>query len=466
MAMGKRKIGRQQPLFVATSEISQPVRNHFYDRLSDILGERKFDKRVEHLCRRYYRPTMGRPSMSPGTYFRLLFIGYFEGIDSERGIAWRAADSLSLRRFLGYELNEAPPDHSTISRTRRLYTVETHAAVFRWVNQVLVEEGLLDGQSITIDATTLEANAAMRNIVRRDSGLKYEDWLREMAKAEGVENPTRQQLARWDRKRKKKASNEDWKSATDADARIAKMKDGRTRLAHKAEHAVDLSSGALVAVTLQAADQGDTTTIEETLKQAQAAVREVNERGVEELVCDRGYHSGAVLKQLEREGVRSYLPEPDRGRRNWAGKQDEQRVVYGNRRRVAGERGQRLQKKRGELVERSFAHMYETGGMRRVHLRGRDNIFKRLIAHAGAFNLGLLMRNLYGTGAPRQWRKGLLMLICALSRTALRDFEIVRQSSQLPPSRGASFPAIHNFISTLRSGRDCRRRQPTSATGC
>jgi len=465
MAMGKRKRERQQPLFLATSEISQPAGNHFYDRLNAILEKRKFDKRAEHLCRRYYRPTMGRPSMSPGTYFRLLFIGYFEGIDSERGIAWRAADSLSLRRFLGYELNEMPPDHSTISRTRRLYAVETHAAVFRWVNRVLVEEGLLEGQSITIDATTLEANAAMRSIVRRDSGLQYEEWLREMAKAEGVENPTRQQLARWDRKRKKKASNVDWKSATDADARITKMKDGRTHLAHKAEHAVDLSSGALVAVTLQAADQGDTTTVHETLKQAQAAVREVNERGVEELVCDRGYHSGAVLESLAREGVRSYLPEPERGRRSWDGKQDEQRVVYGNRRRVAGERGQRLQKKRGELVERSFAHMYETGGMRRVHLRGRENIFKRLIVHAGAFNLGLLMRQVYGTGAPRQWTGAFLLLFYARALAAMNDSEAPPQLSIAPNTCGAACsPLLHNEPSRW-PGRNWRHKF-TFATGC
>jgi transposase len=458
MAMGKRKRERQQPLFLAASEISEPVSNHFYDRLNAILEKRRFDKRVEHLCRRYYRPTMGRPSISPGTYFRMLFIGYFEGIDSERGIAWRAADSLSLRRFLGYLLNEVPPDHSTISRTRRLYSVETHAAVFRWVNQVLVEEGLLEGQSITIDATTLEANAAMRSIVRRDSGLKYEEWLRQMAKADGLENPTRQQLARWDRKRKKKAANAEWKSATDADARIAKMKDGRTHLAHKAEHAVDLSSGALVAVTLQAADKGDTSTLGKTLRQAQAAARKVNARGVEELVCDRGYHSGAVLKELEREGVRSYLPEPERGRRNWEGKRDEQRVVYGNRRRVTGERGQRLQKKRGELVERSFAHMYETGGMRRVHLRGRDNIFKRLIVHAGAFNLGLLMRQMFGTGAPRQWKRALLLLICAHVGAGRSNCKARSQPSAAPLACGAFRSALHDCEPMVWPGRSCRRR--------
>ena len=193
---------------------------------------------------------MGRPGLAPGTYFRMLLIGYFEGIDSERGIAWRVADSLSLREFLGFSVTEETPDHSTVSRTRRLVPVETHKAVFRWVVKILGKEGLLDGQTIAIDATTLEANAAMRSIRRRDDGRKYEEYLKDLAKADGIENPTREQLARLDRKRKKKGSNKEWMSPADPDARIAKMKDGGTHLAHKAEHAVDLESGAVVAVTL------------------------------------------------------------------------------------------------------------------------------------------------------------------------------------------------------------------------
>ena len=379
MAMGTRKRReRQQGLWVASADMVPTPAHAFYDRLSQILDQHHFDRQVEHLCRRYYQGPLGRPSIAPGVYFRLLLVGYLEGLDSERGIAWRVADSLSLRKFVGYGLDEATPDHSTISRTRRLLWVETHQAVFRWVLQILEAEGLVEGQTIAIDATTLEANAAMRSIVRRDTGQKYEEYLKGLAKVAGMENPTREQLARMDRKRKKKGSNQEWRHPYDPDARITKMKDGRTHLAHKAEHAVDLVSGALLAVTLQPADVGDTTTIQKTLAEAQTTAQAVNERGVEELVADRGYHSGKVLKQLQEQGIRSYIPEPDRGRRCWKGKGVEQKRVYENRRRVGGARSKRLQKQRGELGERSFAHLYETGGMRRVHLRGRENILKRL----------------------------------------------------------------------------------------
>ena len=398
--MGRRK-PKQQPMFMAATEIVKPASHPFYTKVNEILDQNKVDRRLEFLCKRFYAPTMGRPGLAPGVYFRMLLLGYFEGIDSERGIAWRVADSLSLRDFLGFNVTEETPDHSTMSRTRRLIPVETHKAVFRWFVKVLGKEGLLDGQTVAIDATTLEANAAMRSIRRRDDGRKYEEFLKDLAKADGIENPTREQLARLDRKRKKKGSNKEWMSPADPDARIAKMKDGRTHLAHKAEHAVDLESGAVVAITLQPADLGDTTTVQATLKEAQANAELINERGVEEAVLDKGYHSGEVLIDLHQSGVRSYIPEPDRGKRNWDGKELEKKRVEANRRRTQGERGKALQRLRSEHVERSFAHMYETGGMRRVHLRGRKNILKRLLFHAVAFNVALLVRKLHGMGKPR-----------------------------------------------------------------
>ena len=412
MAMGRRK-AKQQGLWLSTDEIAKPASHPFYDKVNAVLNDHGFDRKVEHLCQRFYKPIKGRPSLAPGVYFRLLLVGYCEGIDSERGIAWRVADSLSLREFLGYSVTEQTPDHSTISRTRRLYTLEAHKAVFRWCVRVLAGEGLLDAQTVAIDATTLEANAAMRSIRRRDDGRKYEEYLKGLAEAEGIENPTREQLARMDRKRKKKASNKEWMSPSDPDARIAKMKDGRTHLAHKAEHAVDLSSGALVAVTLQGADQGDTTTVHETLAEAQANAQLVNERGVEEVVADKGYHSGAALVALHQESVRTYIPEPERGRRNWQGRQTEQQRVYANRRRVRGRRGKQLQRVRSELVERSFAHLYETGGMRRTHLRKTDNILKRLLVHAVGFNLALMVRTKHGIGKPRTLQGLRERLFCA-----------------------------------------------------
>src|SRR5450631_864454 len=418
MAMGTRKKRqRQEDFWVVSSEIVGTPAHAFYDRLNQVLEQHHLDRRMEQRCRRYYKGGKGRPSITPGVYFRSLLLGYFEGIDSERGIAWRLADSLSMRRFVGYALTEATPDHSSISRTRRLFAVETHTAVFRWVLKILAEEGLVEGKTVSIDATTLEANAALRSLVRRDNGQTYDDFLEGLARAAGIENPTREQLARLDRKRKKKGSNKEWKNPYDPDARIAKMKDGSTHLAHKAEHAVDLSSGALLAVTLQGADQGDMTTIHQTLAEAGEAVAElieheavtapaaqpkVNLGGVEEVVADKGYHSGAVLQDLHGVDCRSYIPEPERGRRNWAGKAEERKQVYANRRRIRGLRSKRLQKKRSELTERSMAHLYETGGMRRVHLKGRDNILKRLLVHAGGFNLALVMRKLVGIGKPRR----------------------------------------------------------------
>ena len=400
MAMGRRK-PKQQGLWLSVADIPKSASHPFYSKVNEVLAVNGFDRKVEHLCQRYYKPVMGRPSLAPGVYFRMLLVGYCEGLDSERGIAWRVADSLSLRQFLNFSLTEQTPDHSSVSRTRRLFALETHKAVFRWFVEVLGKEGVLNGQTVAIDATTLEANAAMRSIRRRDDGRKYDEYLKGLALAEGLEEPTREQLARLDRKRKKKTSNKEWMSPSDPDARVAKMKDGRTHLAHKAEHAVDLSSGAIVAVTLQAADLGDTTTVVETLKDAQAQAELVNERGVEEVVADKGYHSGAALIGLHQSSVRTYIPEPERGRRKWQGRQTEQERVYANRRRVRSRRGRRLQKLRSELVERSFAHMYETGGMRRTHLRGRANILKRLLIHAVGFNLALLVRQKYGIGKPR-----------------------------------------------------------------
>ncbi len=445
MGMGRKKDReKQEDLWVAFSEIVSTPGHVFYERLNAVLNAEKFDQRIEFICRKYYKSSSGRPSITPGTYFRMLLLGYFEGIDSERGIAWRAADSLSYRKFLGYDLSEPTPDHSTVSRTRRLYSVETHRAVMKWVLKILRKHGLADAQSVCIDATSLEANAAMKSLVRRDTGQTYDDYLRQLAQAEGLENPTQEQLARLDRKRKKKASNDDWTNPHDPSARITKMKDGRTRLAYKAEHAVDLASGALLAVTVQPADRGDTSSYVETLDAAQCEAVQSHPVGIEEVVMDKGYHSGAVLMELAERQIRSYVPEPERGQRHWAGKAEEQRCVYGNRRRVRAERSKRLQKLRGELCERSFAHCYATGAMRRVYVRGADNVLKRALVQVAAFNIGLLMRKLSGWGKPRQAQGRLNRLrshlfdLCALSEACrvVSDW-FGRFGSQLFPEASA-----------------------------
>src|SRR5215203_143024 len=408
MAMGRRTDRTRTPgLWIATNELPRTGGHPFYQRLNQVLEAHAFDAFVEAQCAPFYADGVGRPGLTPGTYFRLLLIGYFEGIDSERGIAWRTADSLALRGFLGLGLDEAPPEHSTISRTRRLIDLETHRAVFTWMLQVLATADLVKGKTIGIDATTLEANAALRSIVRRDSGETYQDFLTRLAQASGIETPTRADLARLDRKRPKKGRNKEWRHPHDPDARITKMKDGRTHLAHKAEHAVDMETGAVVAVTVQGADQGDTTTIAETVTaaaeelEAVATVTEGETAVIEEVVADKGYHSNQVLVDLAALGRRTYIAEPNRGRRAWKKKAAARDAVYANRRRIRGARGHALQRRRSERLERPNAHLYETGGMRRTHLRGHTNILKRLLVHVGGFNLGLFMRTRLGVGTPR-----------------------------------------------------------------
>jgi transposase len=408
MAMGRRTDQARTPaLWIATNDLPATGGHPFYQRLNQVLDAHGFDTFVEAQCASFYAAKIGRPSLTPGTYFRLLLIGYFEGIDSERGIAWRTADSLALRGFLGLGLDEAPPEHSTISRTRRLIDLETHRAVFTWMLQVLAQADLVRGKTIGIDATTLEANAALRSIVRRDSGETYQDFLTRLAQASGIETPTRAELARFDQKRPKKGRNKEWRHPHDPDARITKMKDGRTHLAHKAEHAVDMETGAVVGVTVQGADQGDTTTIAETVTEAAdeldavAVVTDGQTTVIEEVVADKGYHSNQVLVDLAALDLRTYIAEPKRGRRRWKKKTEARDAVYANRRRIRGTRGHALQRQRSERLERPNAHLYETGGMRRTHLRGHTNILKRLLLHVSGFNLGLLMRTLFAIGTPR-----------------------------------------------------------------
>jgi transposase len=480
MAMGTRR-EHQEELWIPTCTLARPASHPFYERLNQLLQAHDFDRFVERECQRFYAAIMGRPGLAPGIYFRLLLVGYFEGIDSERGIAWRAGDSLCIREFVGIPLNEGAPDHTTISRTRRLIDVETHRRVFGWVLQVLAEAGLVKGKRIGIDATTLEANAALRSIVRRDSGQGYEEFLKELAQESGIATPTREDLARIDRKRKKKGSNAEWVNPHDADARITKMKDGSTHLAHKAEHAVDMDSGAVVAVTLQGADLGDTTTVKETLAEAGTTVAElieweaghrpaekpqVNLGGVEEMVADKGYHSGPVLQEMKAVGVRTYIPEKKQaGKRHWVGKEAERAAVYANRQRLQRAKGQRLLRKRGELIERTFAHCYDTGGMRRTHLRKHPNILKRLLIHVAGMNLGLLLRSRYGIGTPRGLQGISLALDFLLALSAQRFVLNTLQSMATGVTLERLVPSHHHLPLCAHFRRSEIQKQ-TSTTAC
>jgi len=426
--MGRTRGGQKQEEMFYASEMAEAPGHPFYQRLNKVLNEAGFDAYCEERCREFYHQKLGRPSLAPGVYFRLLLIGFFEGIGSERGISWRVADSLSLRRFLNYGLGEATPDHVTISRTRRLLDEETHQTVFTFVLREVARHGMLQGKTIGIDATTLEANAAMRSIVRRDTGESYMEYLRRLAAEAGIDGSDDDAVRRMDRKRKKKTSNEDWVNPHDPEAEVTKMKDGTTHLAYKTEQAVDLDTGAIVAITTHGGATGDSESVRETLPAAGFAVAEqidtptaqgaykVHEQGMREVVTDKGYHSGAGLAEMS-ESVRTYVSIPQQPRRNWEGKGEQQAAVYANRRRVEGERGKTLLRRRGELLERPFAHQYETGTMRRLHVRGRDNVAKRVLLQATAFNLALILRSITKAGTPKglaDIRRNLFFTLCCV----------------------------------------------------
>ena len=473
MALGKRR-QKQTSFWVETSQLQTRGRHPFYSRLNEILDRAKFDTYAERICRKYYAPRMGRPSIAPGVYFRCFLMGYFEGIDSERGIAYRVSDSLSLREFLGLSLEEQTPDHSTLSKTRRLMNLGTHKAVLRWVLKRVAGEGLLSGKNLGVDATTLEANAALRSIVRRDNGAGYDEHVAQLMQTEGIEEPTPAQRQRFDRKRKKSLSNRDWVNPHDREARITKMKDGRTHLAYKAEHAVDLETGAVVALTVQPADRGDTASMTNTLAEAGSTVTElagqtaqadavgpvetVSEVGVDRVVADKGYHSKQALQDLAEVGVRTVIAEPERKRQKWFGQSTAQAAVYANRRRLDTQTAKALMRRRGELIERSFAHLYDTGSMRRVHLRGKDNIAKRALIHAAAFNLSLILRQMLRVGTARQAAD----MLAALGFVFLR---FTQAGNTAILSLGPPWPLARTLRKKNR--RRCSPRQiETLSTGC
>lgn len=403
MALGRRG-GRDQSMWVATSSLPRSPGHPFYERLNRLLDEAGFDRFSEERCAAHYAVGQGRPSIPPGTYFRMLLVGYFEGIDSQRGIAWRCSDSLALRDFLGLGLGDRVPDHSSLTVIRQRLPLELHEEVFIFVLKVLAEKGMLRGKTLGVDATTLEANAAMKSIVRRDSGESWREYIRRLAEEEGVEDPDDEDARRMDRRRDKRTSNKDWESKSDPDSRITKLKDGRTHLAYKAEHVVDLDTEAIVSAKIYGADQADGATIFESLSQSQEnVVRAGCGAFAEEAVADKGYHKAEALAECSEWGIRTYVPERrDHDRRRWTDKPPGWREAFhANRRRIRGRRGRALQRVRSERMERSFAHVCASGNQRRIHLRGIENVQKRYLLTAAARNLGLLMLHLFGVGTPR-----------------------------------------------------------------
>jgi transposase len=404
MALGKRK-REQQGLWVATTELPKSPGHPFYQKLNQLLAEAKFDEWIEQRCEPYYSAKLGRPSIPPGVYFRMILVGYFEGIASQRGIAWRCSDSRSLAEFLGVPIDQATPDHSSLSRVHGRLPLEVHEEVFVFVLKMAAEKKMLKGKVVGVDSTTLEANAAMKSIERKDTGEDWKEYLTRLAKEAGIENPTDEDLRRFDKNRTdKKVSNEEWQSPTDPDSRIAKMKDGTTHLAYKAEHVVDLDSEFILSARVTPANHGDAETMVDSVVQAQMNLDAAGaETKIQDAAADKGYHKASTLELADNLDFRTYVPEPKRRYRyRWIDKATGQKeAVYANRRRVRGERGKRLQRERSEKVERSFAHVCETGGARRTWLRGLEEVSKRYLLQVAARNLGLMLRKLFGVGTAR-----------------------------------------------------------------
>ena len=441
MSMGRRQ-GTQPEMWVAYNEIHAGPGHRFYEKLNELLRQAEFDRQAEALCAPYYESanTPGRRSIAPGAYFRMHLIGYFEGIESERGLEWRCADSMSLRRFLGIPITKRVPDHTTLSKTRQRLPLEVHQEVFSLILEVIDQKGLLQGRVLGVDSTFLRADASMKAIVRRDTGENYKEFIQRLAEEAGGENPTDEDARRHDRRRPgKTTSNEEWVSQTDSEARIAKLKDGRTRLAYKPEHVVDLETGVIVAAPVHPADEADTATIEKSLAEAARNVKRVRRgkgkaarrkarakpasrhrrgsRSSTKVVADKGYHKAAVLRTLKEDGYRTYIPERRQaGYRKWTDKGGSLTAAafYENRARVRRTRGRALQRRRSEVVERTFAHVCDTGGARRTRLRGKANVQKRYLLQAAAANLGVMMRTLFGLGTPRGWADRARALLAAL----------------------------------------------------
>jgi transposase len=500
MAMGQMlDEGTQGELFVTSADLPQSPGHVFYEKLNSILDKAGFDRFIESQCQPYYDNGSrgGRPGIPPGVYFRMLFIGYFEGIDSQRGIAWRCKDSLSLRAFLSLAFNEPSPDHSSLTNIRRRLPLSVHESVFRFVLKLCADCKLLSDPSVVgVDSTTLEANAALRSIVRRDTNASYPDYVRGLMQEEGKSQqlpasdslnppldtapqsspsvrasdskndpptplvepptppapwvPTQEEVIRFDRKRKGKTlSNADWKSPVDADARIAKMKDGRTRLAYKSEHVIDLKSEVILATAIYPADYSDHETLTDSVMEARMnlAGAGLQEMSIDCAASDKGYHNRPQLTLACKYGVQTYVAEPERkGRQQWADvPAEERKIVEANRRRAKGKRGRSLQRRRSEVVERSFAHMCETGGSRRSWLRGIPKVVKRYSMAAAARNLGLVMRKIFGIGKPR----------------VMQSVEKAENGGGGHPTEGAE-GLLHTLFNHLRSLSARLTRKPKS----
>jgi transposase len=403
----KQKRIVQGELWIDAAKVALPEGCAFYDKLNAMLEAVGFDEQVHALCQPYYRMDgPGHPGVDPAVYFRILLIGFFEGIRSERALATRCADSLMLRRFLRYQLDESVPDHSTLSVIRHRFPVDVFHQVFTIMHPALASLGLIRGAHIAMDTSVIEANASMRNLRNRCTGEKYREYVRRLAKDDGVNPRDEAAVSRHDRKRKnRKTSNNDWQNPHDPDAKVGPTKHGETRMIYKPEHVVDMDTGAIIDAQVLPGDTADATEVAARLAETERrmmAVMPIDELPIETLTADKGYHSAANVEQLSTAGIAVNIPDRVVDRKMEQLTPACQRALRKSATLVKSRKGKALLRKRGMYVERSFAHVLDAGGMRRTTLRGRENVQKRHSIASLGYNLSLVLLTVFGVGTPKQ----------------------------------------------------------------
>lgn len=401
----------QQSLWLPTAEIVSTPAGGFYQKLDEALSSFGFGDRVRALCEPFYctdESVGGRPGIDPEVYFKMLLVGFFEDISSERGIATRCGDSLSIRQFLHYSLTETTPHHSSFTRIRQRLDDSVYDDVFGLILAALKEQNLLKGKNIAIDASTIEANASLKSLEHRMTGEAYRQYVKRLAKEAGVDTDDPAAVSRFDKKRPgRKTSNKDWQNPHDPDAKIGPTKRGSMRMIYKPEHIVDLDTGAILDVDIRPGDEADTHELAAKIFSAEERVNgalgnDPDTKLFESATGDKGYYSVAELRELYAEGIRINVKDPIDNRRLDKLSDEDRAVVESARHTTSSESGKDLMKRRGMHLERSFAHILDDGGGRRTTLRGRSNILKRYRIQAMGMNLSLLMRALIGVGTPKQ----------------------------------------------------------------
>ena len=420
--MLKPKTLPQPELFVPAARLVQPATTSFYTKLEQTLISFQFSEQVRNLCARAYSTSRrGRPPVDPAVYFKMLMVGFFENIASERGIAERCSDSISIRFFLGYDLTQATPDHSTLSLIRGRLGEDIYQQVFVLILSALERQGLIQGHNVGIDTSVIEANASLKSLVNRDTQEAYWEYVRRLAAENGVNPQDAEAVRQFDRKRPKKMSNDEWVNPHEPDAKIGPTKTGAIDMIYKPEHTVDLDTGTVLQAEVRFGNEADHKGLAVHVLEAQVNINVVQARPADSLTIqsattDKGYHAANELSQLQQEGIRTVVSDPIKNRDLDKLSPEEAKVLSAARQSAESEAGKQLLKKRGMHLERSFAHVLDAGGARRTTLRGLENLNKRFKATAAIYNLSQLMRALWGVGTPKQWAAGVKPLVFILFR--------------------------------------------------